>query len=667
MGIAPNSIVEDYNPFDYTGTASWDDVHTGLLALAATGAHVINMSLGVPGTVVSNDWAAILNDPALVSANIVFVKAAGNEGVAQPNDVPWVGNQAPQNLILVGSVGPTGLISAFSNTPGTACFLTNNVCAQQTDELMYHFIVAPGENILVSDNGGVTRMSGTSFAAPLVTGAIALLYTRWPWLQQYPDETTQIIFQSATPLGTGGVNSTYGWGELNIEGSQSPLNYNNLVVYQPASYNAGAAVTPATWTTQALQSAILAPGQLNLWQQQNAFITAFEPIGNTYRDFTIPLSSALVNQNQTSNGVSNMFQSYLYQRLINWAQNSAPTTSSFDSKTVPFEDGDWHLSMVATPYAPEENSHIGENPFHTEFAAYNKVEGYGFQFGEGSGAHALMGSSGFNQVSDFSPATGGVNPILGLASGGAYARGFFDLTSSARLSMGFTENKDDHTYSSQSTGEIQYLPVPSAMASASVVGMDYTVTQGVTLTTTYTRLNEANALLGAEGSGPLAFSGGTQTSAATVGANAFLGDGWGLSASATSADTPTTTNSKSALAVSSGGLQSTAYELLVTKTGLATDIDQFRFSLAQPLHIESGSLVYRYVGVVNRNTGQLGLLSQNWGLSSDREYRAEAVYALPVINNHAEVDGFTMLDMNPPETPDTPLTLSIGARFRWAI
>ena len=42
-------------------------------------------------------------------------------------------------------------------------------------------------------------------------------------------------------------------------------------------------------------------------------------------------------------------------------------------------------------------------------------------------------------------------------------------------------------------------------------------------------------------------------------------------------------------------------------------------------------------------------------------------YALPVINNHAEIDGFSMLDMNPPETPDVPLTLSAGARFRWAL
>ena len=404
---------------------------------------------------------------------------------------------------------------------------------------------------------------------------------------------------------------------------------------------------------------------MDLWQQQNAFITAFEPIGGTYRDFTIPLSTALVNQNQTSNGVNNMFQSYLYQRLINWA--NASTTSSFDSKTESFANGDWHLSMAATPYAPEKSTHIGENPFHTEFAAYNAEKGFGVQLGQGNGAHALMGDSGFTLVSDFNPTTGGVNPILGLASGGAYARGVFDLGSNAKLSMGYTQNKDDHTFSSPTVGEVQLLPVPASVATASLVGMDYVVAEGVTMTASYTRLNEANGLLGAEGSGPLSFSGGTQTSAATLGATAALGDGWGLSASATSANTPSTLNGRSALAVSKDGLQSTAYELLVTKTDLFADLDQVRLSLTQPLTVDSGTLTYRYVGVVNRSTGQLGLLSQTWNLSNSREYRAEAVYALPVINNRAEIDGFSMLDINPPETPDVPLTLSVGARFRWAI
>ncbi|HEX4412143.1 MAG TPA: S8 family peptidase, partial [Lacipirellulaceae bacterium] len=238
MGVAPNSDVELYNPFDTTGTASWTDVLNGILTLHNKGAAVINASLGVPGWTLSSDWASIFANPSFVKgkAATIIVKAAGNEGVAQTANVTWQSAQVPSDLLIVGSVDPDGNISSFSNTPGNACIMVSGVC----DKLMNHFLVAPGENILVEDSSGnLSRASGTSFAAPLVTGAVALLQDRWPWLQQHSAETVQIILQSATDLGAPGVDPVYGWGELNIQASQSPLNFDNLIVYQPYSSTSG--------------------------------------------------------------------------------------------------------------------------------------------------------------------------------------------------------------------------------------------------------------------------------------------------------------------------------------------------------------------------------------------------------------------------------------------
>lgn len=49
------------------------------------------------------------------------------------------------------------------------------------NRLMDRFIVAPGEMIRVyDDTGGVTRATGTSISAPIVSGAVALLHDRWP-------------------------------------------------------------------------------------------------------------------------------------------------------------------------------------------------------------------------------------------------------------------------------------------------------------------------------------------------------------------------------------------------------------------------------------------------------------------------------------------------------
>ena len=115
---------------------------------------------------------------------------------------------------VVGSVDPLGAISSFSNQPGTACLLDNGVCSSG-HHLYDRFMVAPGELILVSDGqGGLERRSGTSFAAPLVSGAITLLHDRWPWLRNYPQETAQIILSSAKDLGAPGPDPVYGYGLL---------------------------------------------------------------------------------------------------------------------------------------------------------------------------------------------------------------------------------------------------------------------------------------------------------------------------------------------------------------------------------------------------------------------------------------------------------------------
>ena len=320
MGVAPRSDIKLYNPFDETGTGSWQDVTRGVTKLEGHKSAVVNASLGVPGWTVSTEWGNILTS---LSNDFILVKAAGNEAVQQTTDIAWpTGASAPNNFVVVGSVGPAGQISQFSNTPGEACILINNSCQEQ-NKLKYRFLVAPGELMLVEDNhGGVTRMTGTSFSAPLVSGVISLLQSRWPWLTNYPAETSQIILQSATDLGAPGVDPVYGWGMLNAEAAQSPLNFDNLAVFQPFIWN-GKEVdidrNNPNWTPADLKAAILTPGQLAAWDKQKAFLVVFETVGTTYRDFIVPLSSRLVTGGQTLNGEHRKFQSYLYERMLNWA------------------------------------------------------------------------------------------------------------------------------------------------------------------------------------------------------------------------------------------------------------------------------------------------------------------------------------------------------------
>src|SRR6201999_53190 len=102
------------------------------------------------------------------------------------------------------------------------------------------------------------------------------------------------------------------------------------------------------------------------------------------------------------------------QRLIDWAHGVK--SLEFGSQTTQLAQGDWQLGMVTTQSTPDEER-AGEGPIHAEFVASNREAGLELKVGEGAGAFALAGDRGFALRTDFDPTTGGVNPVLGLASG----------------------------------------------------------------------------------------------------------------------------------------------------------------------------------------------------------------------------------------------------------
>jgi hypothetical protein len=145
-----------------------------------------------------------------------------------------------------------------------------------------------------------------------------------------------------------------------------------------------------------------------------------------------------------------------------------------------------------------------------------------------------------------------------------------------------------------------------------------------------------------------------------------LDDGIALIGSATFARTGTTAFDGSALSIADGGLIATAYEFAAMKTGLFGESDRLRISFAQPLHVEDGALEYRSLQVVDRETGELGPYSQTWNLSGEREHRLEAIYATPVFEGRAELNGFALFEMNPRSMPEAPHAISVGAQIRFA-
>ena len=660
MGVAPHAQVVAYNPFDDTGTANWADITTGVQKLKAEGAGVVNASLGVPGVTFDRGWNDVFRSLAvtLTLKNTIFVMAAGNEGVTQTNNVAW--SLLNPAFIVVGSVDVEGNISNFSNRPGNAC-LTPLLGLCTGDYLKNHFVVAPGELMLVDDgHGGVTRQIGTSFAAPLVSGAVALIHDRWPWLVNFPVETANIILNSARDLGEPGVDPVYGHGLLDVTASQSPLDFNKLVWYSAQNGQ----------KTLVSSKAVVATFQAHdqaTWDAKNAYFYAYERLGLlTQRDFAIPLASKLVGQTVTGvAGSQARAMGYLTTRLDGWAATQTTTglTASgfngFSGVNVKVPNA-WGADMTMT-FAPrtKREGYVDERPDY-QSALNIRGEHASMVVGFGDGAPALA-QTGFIQGADYDAEHGGANPLLGLASGGGYAGWSYGLNPKLKLTAGVLERNEQRDTRALPTFGVVGNGAASYQAAAQIVSLAYTPTDAVTFTGAYTHLSEASGLLGIQSLDPADFRGGTTTDGYSLGVNWALGPKLSVMATGTMGKTRQGADSQQ-LAVDGRGLTSSAFEVGLLRSDLFKSGDRLQLSLSQPMFVEKGRLNLQSVQVIDRQSGELGVVNQSIDIGGRRRLAGEALYALPISGGNGDVSMFGRVETVGDRA--SAQTYLAGARYR---
>jgi subtilisin family serine protease len=170
-GTAPDaSLSYVREAMDKQGTISYNDFVSALnkfvddvQAHRASAPSVVNLSLSFPRdsyTDCNEDNEAKRAIDTLINAGVVVVAASGNDGNHNRVSYP----ACMSEVLAVGSTNGLSKISDFSNM------------SSDID------VVAPGENVwgYLPTNRTFSQVSGTSFSAPIVSGAVALIKQAHP-------------------------------------------------------------------------------------------------------------------------------------------------------------------------------------------------------------------------------------------------------------------------------------------------------------------------------------------------------------------------------------------------------------------------------------------------------------------------------------------------------
>lgn len=229
-GVAPDAeivsarIISDEPPED-DGTGGGNEID-GPLGLTPIHRDLINRDVQV----MNNSWGGLYwNDatltnriadeyrPFVIDHGGLVVFASGNSGFDNPSNTAALPSKAGPNGTTPAADLERGwlTVSALAEDSTTELADYSNACGVA----MRYCLVAPGTVIVTGtddapDAPEYWRYNGTSLAAPLVSGAAALVWEAFPYFDN--DLVRQTILGTATDIGAPGVDPVFGYGVLDV-------------------------------------------------------------------------------------------------------------------------------------------------------------------------------------------------------------------------------------------------------------------------------------------------------------------------------------------------------------------------------------------------------------------------------------------------------------------
>jgi len=213
-GFGMEGVAPDVSLAPIWAFADNDDLAVAYRDAVAAGIKVFNNSWGLTTerditTQTRQDAISTVGIPLIealhstLQSGAVQVWAAGNAGLANPDlyaGLPYLFPQLQSGWIVVTAVDRNLQFAGFNK-----CGVTANFC-----------ISAPGVDIYSTvPTSTYGTMSGTSMAAPHVTGAVALAKQMFP--NASGAELASLVLRTATDIGDPGIDATFGWGFLSVE------------------------------------------------------------------------------------------------------------------------------------------------------------------------------------------------------------------------------------------------------------------------------------------------------------------------------------------------------------------------------------------------------------------------------------------------------------------